>query len=1120
MVYLDVESHQELGQDPAGRWDRTLHTRLVRRLARAGAKAIVFDVVFDAPWPDPAVDREFANAMREHGTVVLAAERHRSTQATGDAPGVEVQGWVEPTPVLAGAARRVGAAEVAVDEDFVARRALRWIGDPQHPGLAWAALEACGEATGRHPTPSGGEWTRYYGAPLSLPHVSYRNALDPEAVDDGVFRGRTVFVGSRPMVGVFRERRDELRHPLAPWGGREAFLPGVEVHATQWLNWVRGETLRRMPTGWERLLVAVVGALLAIGLVRSRPVAGAILAASVAVGGGVVAAAMWWGWGIWYSWLTITGALAPFAWAVSILHHGVDWQLQRRRLEAQRQADRRKIERQAALLDKAQDLIVVTDLEGRVTYVNPAARTALAPKTAAGKDLPGAASLLVSGIPEFDAKRQAVVEKGEWVGSFEFGPADAARFLECRWTLIRDESGQPEAILMIALDATEKRRLEVEFLRARKWETVGSLAGGMAHDLNNRLAPALLGLQLLQESAVDEKTRRMLATIESHTRRGSETVREVLSFLRGGTVPMSTLDPGRLVRELEALVRDTFPRSVQVASLIPPRVGRVRGNVTQLQQALLNLCLNARDAMPDGGELTLAVDDVDLGEAEAAELRGGRAGAYVLMAVSDSGTGIPPELRARIFDPPFHHQGGGQGHGAWASLGVARGRAAPGLPGADHRGGDRDHLRGLPSASPGGSGLRRESDQPRETASLRGDPAGNSRSRYGLEREFHQAPLPGAQGQGERGRAPVLGHLGPRFAQRGDQLVFGGALGQVGELMFQEDQAQGVLERLALGIATEVLFEVEGAHPGDGGLVVPAAGQDLPGAPGVELLQVALPPQVAGAVGRIFGPGDFPATDVLAAGGQAQGFRGIGPQTIDPVGEPPGVERLARMFQAVSRVLFAMRIGAVGVFEGAERRLESGGGGEGADGIGHGLGGWRRRTGRPGVGKRARPCQAGFAFDPCDGSRSRSADAEGSGVCFAFLPPPCCRRRRVHVLHPHFHRHGREFPGFRRIPLRLPRDPEGGGHRPLPRNARGRSVPLVGGRQCRGDKGLGGTPEPGHLRVSRVDRRADGDLQPADAALELRAMESAEPPRRRLLRFQEQWTAEPVGHLHPGLARR
>ncbi len=660
LVYLDVDSHRDLKQDPAGRWDRGLHARLVRRLTEAGAKAIVFDVIFDSPSGDPAVDRDFAEAIRANGRVVLAAERRRGDQAVGGLPSLQVHGLSFPTPVLEAAAARVGAAELAVDEDFVVRRMLRHVEEADRPGLAWAAVEVLGLAPGLGGLPADGEWMRYYGGAVRLPHVSYRNALDRATLEDSVFRDKVVLVGARPMVSVFRERRDELRHPLSFWGDAESFMPGIEVHATQVMNWMRHDALRRM-LGWcEMGMAGGLGAVVALFLVRLRPLAGALVALGVSSGTACFAAALWVGTGVWFSWLVVAAVIVPAGWILSMAHHGLDWQRQRRRLEAQRIDDQRKIERQAALIDKARDFIVVSDLEGRVTYLNPSARRLFRGHGPTGSDV----EPVPMWVPDFVEKRDLLLSAGEWSGGLELTePGGGCHLLESRWTLIRDSKGSPDAILMIGSDVTEQRRLELDFLRAQKWEAVGSLAGGMAHDLNNRLAPALLGLQLLAEAEPDTQKRRMLSTIESHTRRGAETVRQVLRFLRGGTLEFTELHPGELVQELEVQLRGSFPAGIRVACLIAPDVGHVHGNATQLQQALLNLCLNARDAMPDGGELTLAVDDVDLSEAEAATLRGGRSGRYVLIAVSDSGTGIPPELIQRIFDPLFTTKPEGKGTG-------------------------------------------------------------------------------------------------------------------------------------------------------------------------------------------------------------------------------------------------------------------------------------------------------------------------------------------------------------------------------------------------------------------------------------------------------------------------
>lgn len=658
VVYLDVDSHRALGQDPNGQWDRRLHARLVRRLHAAGATAVVFDVLFDHASRDPEEDLEFARAMREQGRVVLGAGHHESGQATAGLPGIRSESWAMPTPVLMGAAAAVGGAELMVDDDFVVREAARWVGRPEPAGLSWAAVRLVSGEEAEGPRPSGGEWMRYYGGPLSLPYVSYARALSTNEVSDRAFAGKVVFVGAQPEPAAFGERRDELRHPLAAWGERGQFMPAVEVHAMQYVNWVRGDGLKRLDPGLERMAVGLFGVGVGLLLVRLRTLAGAGMTVGLIASVVVVAAGVWWGMGRWFAWLVPAGVLLPGAWGVSMVRHGVRWQRQRARMEAQRAVDRRKIEWQAALIGRAQDAIVVTDLFGRVTYANPAGARAFAAWGVNG------ASAGVVPFSAFGERRDAVVTRGEWSGVVEVAEAEGrSRVLETRWTPLRDERGRTEAILILASDITERRRLEVDFLRMQKWEAVGSLAGGMAHDLNNRLAPALLGLQLLQESTREESTRRMLTTIETHTRRGAETVRQVLRFLRGGSVEWSEIRPPELVRELEALLLQTFPSTVRIGTMVAPEVGDVRGNATQLQQALLNLCLNARDAMPEGGEITLAVDDVDLTEAEAGQLRGGKPGPYVLFAVTDSGGGIPPEHLGRIFDPLFTTKPEGQGTG-------------------------------------------------------------------------------------------------------------------------------------------------------------------------------------------------------------------------------------------------------------------------------------------------------------------------------------------------------------------------------------------------------------------------------------------------------------------------
>jgi CheY-like chemotaxis protein len=181
--------------------------------------------------------------------------------------------------------------------------------------------------------------------------------------------------------------------------------------------------------------------------------------------------------------------------------------------------------------------------------------------------------------------------------------------------------------------------------------------------LNNALSPILMGLQLLQKQRLDEETQRMLSVMEKNTHRGADMVRQVLLFSRGRDPEKAALSVGGLVREMERIVRQTFPKNIHVAALVPADLWPVLGNATQLHQVLLNLCVNARDAMPRGGELTLAADNVELGADEAGQIPNGAPGRFVMLIVSDTGGGIAPEILPRIFEPFFTTKPPGQGTG-------------------------------------------------------------------------------------------------------------------------------------------------------------------------------------------------------------------------------------------------------------------------------------------------------------------------------------------------------------------------------------------------------------------------------------------------------------------------
>jgi PAS domain S-box-containing protein len=250
-------------------------------------------------------------------------------------------------------------------------------------------------------------------------------------------------------------------------------------------------------------------------------------------------------------------------------------------------------------------------------------------------------------------------------------PSGEIRIVREQAEVVRGEAGQTVRMVGTVQDITEQKRIETEFLRAQRMDSIGALAGGMAHDLNNALSPILMGVQLIRRKIHDPETQQMLRVIETNTHRGADMVRQVLTFARGREGDRELLDVGRLLREMEHIARQTLPRTIDVSTLTPPDLWPVMGNSTQLHQILLNLCINARDAMPEGGQLTLAADNVELTATEAGLMPNATPGAHVMMLVSDTGTGIAPEILPRLFQPFFSTKGAGHGTGLGLST-VAR----------------------------------------------------------------------------------------------------------------------------------------------------------------------------------------------------------------------------------------------------------------------------------------------------------------------------------------------------------------------------------------------------------------------------------------------------------------
>jgi PAS domain S-box-containing protein len=225
-----------------------------------------------------------------------------------------------------------------------------------------------------------------------------------------------------------------------------------------------------------------------------------------------------------------------------------------------------------------------------------------------------------------------------------------------------DEDGH-KLFTAIVRDVSDKKRLESQFLRAQRMESIGTLAGGIAHDLNNVLSPILTAVELLQMRLNDESSQRLLNILHTNAVRGGEMIKQVLSFARGVEGEHIPLQPAHLIKEIIKILADTMPKSIEITFSIEPELWSVSGDATQLHQVLMNLCVNARDAMTHGGKLRIEAENLEIDEHYARMNVEAKSGKYVSVGVIDTGVGIPEQNLTKIFDPFFTTKEHGQGTG-------------------------------------------------------------------------------------------------------------------------------------------------------------------------------------------------------------------------------------------------------------------------------------------------------------------------------------------------------------------------------------------------------------------------------------------------------------------------
>ncbi len=341
----------------------------------------------------------------------------------------------------------------------------------------------------------------------------------------------------------------------------------------------------------------------------------------------------------------------------------------------ERKRSEQQILEQANLLNVVSDAIFVCDRSNHIIFWNQGAERLYGWKALEALGQNARELVGLDFERDWDTAWETVLKTGEWQGELhKVTKVGKTVIVTSRWTLVRDESGQPKSILTVDTDITEKKQLEQQSLRNQRLESVGTLANGIAHDLNNILTPILAISQLLplKFPKLDEQTQDLLKMLETSTKRGAALVNQVLTFTRGVEGKLVPLQVNYLLLETQKIAKQTFPKSISFRVDLPQDLWLISGDATQIHQVLMNLCVNARDAMPHGGTLTLSATNLWLTDIQ--KPPDAPAGAYIAITVADTGTGMPPEIVARIFDPFYTTKeiGKGTGLGLSTTIGILK----------------------------------------------------------------------------------------------------------------------------------------------------------------------------------------------------------------------------------------------------------------------------------------------------------------------------------------------------------------------------------------------------------------------------------------------------------------
>jgi PAS domain S-box-containing protein len=341
----------------------------------------------------------------------------------------------------------------------------------------------------------------------------------------------------------------------------------------------------------------------------------------------------------------------------------------------QRKRAEERLHEQGEMLNRAHDAIIVRNYDDRrIVFWNSGAERLYgwSASEAIGQTV---GELILANPNEVEAISRVLVSDGEFRGELKEITKDGRELTVDVWsTLICNDDGSPRSVMSINHDITAQKKLETQLLRAQRLESIGTLASGVAHDLNNILTPILMCVEVLRHNSDPADAQSAISLIEDSARRGAGVVKQVLTFARGVEGERVLINPSHLIEEMVDIARKTFPKSIEVTSRYPEDIWSIQGDPTQLHQVLLNLSVNARDAMQNGGSLVIWAENFYVDEHYASMAAEAKVGAYVALRISDTGTGMPRAVIDKIFDPFFTTKeiGKGTGLGLSTALGIVK----------------------------------------------------------------------------------------------------------------------------------------------------------------------------------------------------------------------------------------------------------------------------------------------------------------------------------------------------------------------------------------------------------------------------------------------------------------